>query len=173
MNKTACVRGLSSRQTRAWLWLGHRRWPIMLGAAGISHFPREGDMATPAAILRPLCVFYRTERVRRPTTMLPLRAIRPDDGWCDAPGHALYNRYIRQPFPASAEHLWRDDRAYDLLAVLDFNIHPRCQGRSSAIFLHLMHDDARPTAGCIAMHEQHLRALLHDLRPGIGIRVAC
>ena len=171
MNANAHVRGLSGRQSCAWLRLGDLRWPVVLGAAGISHFPREGDMATPAAALRPVCVFYRADRLQRPLGALPVRPIRPDDGWCDAAGHALYNRFVRHPFPASAERLWRDDHAYDLLAVLDFNIHPRRQGRSSAIFLHLMHDDARPTAGCLAMREQHLRQLLQRLRPGAAMHV--
>ncbi len=130
-------------------------------------------MATPAAALRPVCVLYRADRVRRPDTCLMTRPIMPDDGWCDAPHHPDYNRFIRHPFPASAERLWRTDHAYDLLAVLDFNLHPRMQGRSSAIFLHLMHDDARPTAGCIAMHEHHLRQLLRLLPPGGGIKVHC
>ncbi len=128
-------------------------------------------MATPAARLRPVCVFYRADRLRRPETMLMTRPITPVDGWCDAPGHAAYNRFVRHPFPASAERLWREDHAYDLLAVLDFNLQPRARGRSSAIFLHLMHDDMRPTAGCIAMREGDMRQLLRLLKPGAAIHV--
>ena len=134
--------------------------------------PQEGDMATPAGLLRPTCVLYRADRVRRPECALPVRAIAVDDGWCDAPFHAAYNRFVRHPFPVSAERLWREDRAYDLCVVLDFNVWPRSQGRGSAIFLHLMHDDMRPTAGCLAMHARDLRLFLRLLRPGDGIGVA-
>ena len=128
-------------------------------------------MATPRGILRPLAVLLRAEKVSRPRTSLPVRAIGPEDGWCDAPGHPLYNRFMRHPFSASAERLWRDDHAYDLLVVLDFNMHPRAMARGSAIFLHLVHDHARPTAGCISMKEAHLRQLLERLDPGNGIVV--
>ncbi len=165
------VQGLGTNCFRAWLRLGALRWPVVIGARGITHFPKEGDLATPAAPLRPVCVLYRGDRVARPATCLPVQTLRPQDGWCDAPGHALYNRFVRHPFTASAEHLWREDHAYDLLVVLDFNVHPRCQGRSSAIFLHLMHDDGRPTAGCLAMDERDLRQLLGRLHPGAAIRV--
>ncbi len=134
--------------------------------------PREGDMATPAGLLRPVCVLYRADRVKRPCTALPVRAVGTDDGWCDAPFHPSYNRFVRHPFPASAERLWRQDRAYDLCVVLDFNVWPRAQGRSSAIFLHLAHENDRPTAGCIAMRRTHLEQLLGILRPGWGILVA-
>ncbi len=134
--------------------------------------PREGDMATPVGMLRPVCILYRADRVSRPRTALPVRAIAADDGWCDMPFHTAYNRFVQHPFSASAEHLWRNDRAYDLCVVLDFNIWPRVQGRSSAIFLHLMHDDGRPTAGCIAMREQDMRHFLCLLRPGEAIAVA-
>ncbi len=148
------------------------RWRVAIGARGLAHVPREGDMATPAALLRPLCVLYRADRTRRPASALPVRPIHHADGWCDAPFHAAYNRFVRHPFPASAEHLWREDHAYDLCVVLDFNIRPRAQGRGSAIFLHLMHDDDRPTAGCIAMREADLRRFLRLLRPGEAIAVA-
>ncbi len=148
-----------------------QHWPVVIGERGIAHFPREGDMATPAGVLRPSCVLYRADRVRRPRTALPVRAIALWDGWCDAPFHPAYNRFVRHPFPASAERLWRRDHAYDLCVVLDFNILPRAQGRGSAIFLHLMHDDNRPTAGCIAMRRGHLEHLLAVLEPGQGILV--
>ncbi len=56
-------------------------------------------------------VLYRPDRVRRPRTHLPVRAIRQRDGWCDAPADRNYNRPVRHPYPASAERLWRDGRA--------------------------------------------------------------
>ncbi len=148
-----------------------RGWRVVLGARGVARVPREGDRATPAGWLRPVAVLFRADRVVRPRCSLPVRAIGPEDGWCDAPGHPLYNRFVHHPFAASAERLWREDHAYDLLAVLDFNLHPRASGRGSAIFLHLMHDDARPTAGCIAMRPAALRRFLEHLAPGVGIVV--
>ena len=166
------LRLLPRASSRALLTGRGRLWPATIGARGVARLPREGDMATPGGLLRPICVFYRADRVRRPQTALPVRAIGVDDGWCDAPFHAAYNRFVHHPFPVSAERLWRADHAYDLCVVLDFNVWPGSHGRGSAIFLHLMHDDGRPTAGCIAMREADLRQLLRRLRPGEGIMVA-
>ena len=165
------LRRLPGAFSRALLLGRGHSWQVTIGARGVAQLPREGDMATPLARLRPLCVLYRADRVRRPRTALPTRAIAPEDGWCDAPHHPAYNRFVRHPFPVSAERLWREDHAYDLCVVLDFNIWPRAQGRGSAIFLHLMHDDGRPTAGCIAMRAADLHRLLQILRPGEAIAV--
>ena len=64
---------------------------------------REGDGATPVGCWRLLQVLYRADRIRRPTTGLPARAIGPNDGWCDAPDDRNYNRLVRRPYGASAE----------------------------------------------------------------------
>ena len=157
--------GSRAKARRAILRAGHMILPAVLGRNGIAAFPREGDGATPLRVMRPLEILYRADRVPRPASMLPTRALRPDDGWCDAPEHACYNRPVRHPFPASAEHLWRDDHAYDIIVVLDFNIRPRARHLGSAIFMHVMHDDARPTAGCIALSLPHLWRLLPLLSP--------
>ena len=60
-----------------------------------------------------------------------------NDGWCDAPDDPNYNRLVSLPYPASAEHLWRDDNVYDLIAVLGYNDDPVVPGKGSAIFLHI------------------------------------
>ena len=44
---------------------------------------------------------------------------------------------MKLPYPASAEHLWRDDHVYDIVAVIGFNDDPVMPGKGSAIFLHL------------------------------------
>lgn len=85
-------------------------------------------------------------------------------GWCDAPADANYNREIEHPYPASAEHLWRQDRLYDLVVVTGYNVEPRSRQRGSAIFLHVARPDFAPTEGCIAMRRQDLQRLLSVIR---------
>jgi len=92
--------------------------------------------------------------------------LRPDDGWCDAPFHPSYNRFIRHPFSASAERLWREDGIYDIIVVIDFNVRRRIQGRGSAIFFHLARPDFTPTLGCIAIPEREMRLILAMSGPG-------
>jgi L,D-peptidoglycan transpeptidase YkuD (ErfK/YbiS/YcfS/YnhG family) len=114
---------------------------------------------------------HRPDRVRRPRSALCVRALGPDDGWCDAPADRNYNRGVRHPYPASAERLWRRDGLYDLLAILAYNDQPRVRGRGSAIFLHVASAEYTPTAGCIALRRQHLARLIARLRPGAFLHI--
>jgi len=152
-----------SKATRGWLKLGNLMFPCALGRTGVRVRKREGDGATPAGVWPLLCVLYRADRVRRPRTVLPTRALSRDDGWCDAPGDRNYNRLVMHPYPASAERLWRADGLYDVLVVLDYNERPRVRGRGSAIFMHVAQPHFAPTQGCIALTQVHLVRLLERL----------
>lgn len=166
------VTGLNHRTSRGWLCHGPAPCcPAALGRSGRRVTKREGDGATPVGRWRLLRVLYRPDRVPRPRTGLPVRPITPADGWCDAPGDRNYNRPVRLPYPASAERLWRDDRLYDLVVVLDHNQRPRVQGAGSAIFMHVARPGLQPTEGCIALERTHLLRLLARLSPGAILQV--
>jgi L,D-peptidoglycan transpeptidase YkuD (ErfK/YbiS/YcfS/YnhG family) len=134
-----------------------------LGRAGIRRDKREGDQATPVGDLRLLSGFFRPDRVSRQAWPWPMRPAVPGDGWCDDPGSACYNRQVALPCNASHEKLWRGDRLYDLVVVLDYNFRPRCKYRGSAIFLHCAQSDFAPTKGCVALRFDDLRRLLPRL----------
>ena len=153
-------------RSRAVLKAGDLVVPAAIGGRSLTCFPREGDRATPAGAFPLLEVFYRPDRTGRPRTALPVRPLHPDDGWCDAPFHPSYNRFVRHPFPASAERLWREDGIYDIIVVIDFNIRKRIQGRGSAIFFHIARPDFSPTLGCIAIPEREMRLILAMSGPG-------
>lgn len=137
-----------------------RSFPCAIGSGGLTARKTEGDGGTPIGRWSLREVFYRADRRPRPQTRLPARPIVPTDGWCDAPQDRNYNRIVTLPYPASAEHLWRDDHLYDLIVVLGYNDRPRIQGRGSAIFMHLARSGFPPTEGCLALEEHHLRLLL-------------
>ncbi len=158
-------------RSRGWVLLDGRAIPVALGPAGIRHAKREGDGATPAGIWHALELRWRPDRGRRPATPLPARPMRPDDGWCDAPGEACYNRPVRRPFRASHEEMWRQDGLYDLVVVLDHNQRPRTARGGSAVFLHIARPGFAPTAGCIAFRPADLRRVLARLGPGTRIEV--
>ena len=103
--------------------------------------------------------------------VLPMRRIRPSDGWCDDPGSAAYNRQVSLPCRGSHEKLWRADRLYDLVIVLDYNIHPRRKYRGSAIFLHCARPDFAPTEGCVALRPDDLRRLLPRLAKKVRLTI--
>jgi L,D-peptidoglycan transpeptidase YkuD (ErfK/YbiS/YcfS/YnhG family) len=136
-----------------------------LGAAGVTRLKREGDHASPAGRWRLTSGFFRADRLQRARTQLAMRPVSPRMGWCDDPGSAAYNSLVLSPFRPSHENLWRDDRLYDVVIVLDYNIHPRRKGRGSAIFLHCARPDAAPTEGCVAISAHDLRKLLPRLSP--------
>lgn len=142
-----------------------RRFRASLGRGGVRADKREGDGATPVGAWPLRRVLYRPDRVTSFITKLPISAIGPDDGWCDDPGHAAYNRPVKLPFAASHEVMWRDDHLYDLVVVVGHNDDPPVPGAGSAIFMHLRPEDGGPTAGCIALALPDLTIMLAALSP--------
>jgi len=146
-----------------------------LGKAGViaAADKREGDNRSPAGVWMIRQVLYRPDVYPNgPTTALPVAAMAPDDGWCDAPGDPAYNRPVKLPYPASAERLWRDDQVYDLVGILAHNDDPPVPGLGSAIFLHLAREDYSGTEGCVALARDDLEALLAMAKPGDAIEIA-
>ena len=153
-------------------WPGHQcRCALGQGGLVAEASKREGDGATPMGTYCLRRVLYRADRLSAPETQLPLRAMRQDDGWCDDPMDAAYNRPVRLPYPASAEALWRTDHVYDLIGILSHNDAPPVPGLGSAIFMHLARPDFSPTRGCVALAEPDLRALLAWASPATRLVV--
>jgi L,D-peptidoglycan transpeptidase YkuD (ErfK/YbiS/YcfS/YnhG family) len=141
------------------------------GKGGVRADKREGDHASPAGTFPLTGAFYRPDRLALPQTALALAALKPSDGWVDAPGDPRYNTLVTLPYPASAEMLWRDDGLYDLIVVIGYNAAPVVSGRGSAIFLHVAHPDFSGTEGCIAVAREVLAPLLGLLGPGSKITI--
>ena len=127
---------------------------------GRTHMKHEGDNKSPCGKWGLVKVLFRPDKALRPKTNLNTKALRQDDGWCDANGHKDYNRHVRLPFPARHEALWRTDEAYDLLVTTNHNQCPRVQGAGSAIFLHVWRNGVVGTEGCVALRAGDLRKVL-------------
>jgi len=153
-------------KTRGLIVVGGLWIPCALGRSGVVRHKREGDGATPAGRLGLLAVLYRPDRIRRPPTALPVIPLAPDAGWCDDPADRRYNRPVRLPCAAGHERLWRSDRLYDVVVVLDYNFERPRPGAGSAIFLHIAAPDFAPTEGCVAVSMTAMRRLL--ARAGTG-----
>jgi len=149
-----------------------RSFRCAVGRGGVSSAKREGDGATPIGTWPLRQVLYRRDRGMRPVTALQTTALRPADGWCDAPSDPNYNRMVRHPYPASAEHLWRRDSIYDLIVVVGYNDAPVIPGKGSAIFLHVARPDYSPTAGCVAFSRRDLVTILGMLSPASRLVVS-
>ena len=151
---------------------GSWRMRCALGRGGISPHKHEGDGATPVGAFVMRRLLYRPDRGAPPRTPLRSAALKPRDGWCDAPGDPAYNRPVLLPYPASAENLWRDDHLYDLLVVLGYNDDPVVSGKGSAIFLHLAAPDFGPTVGCVALARDDLLTVIATATPASRVIVA-
>jgi L,D-peptidoglycan transpeptidase YkuD (ErfK/YbiS/YcfS/YnhG family) len=163
--------GLSAAAPRGVVRLGVLNLPCALGKRGRRTRKLEGDGATPIGCWKLVRVLYRADRIRRPATRLPVKSIGRSDGWCDAPADRNYNRFVRLPYGASAESLWRTDNLYDVVVVLSHNSTPRVRGGGSAIFMHIAKAGYAPTEGCIALRREHLLMLLRHLGVHAALRV--
>jgi L,D-peptidoglycan transpeptidase YkuD (ErfK/YbiS/YcfS/YnhG family) len=132
---------------------------------------REGDGKSPLGTWPMLRVVYRADRGAAPETRLPVAPIQRDDGWCDAPGDANYNRPVKLPYPASHEEMWREDGLYDVVVILGHNDSPAVPGRGSAIFMHCARPDYGPTQGCVALAKPDLLQVLSMCGLGDAVEI--
>jgi L,D-peptidoglycan transpeptidase YkuD (ErfK/YbiS/YcfS/YnhG family) len=154
--------------------LGETRVRCALGKGGLKAAAqkREGDGASPVGVWPIRRLLYRPDKGPPPVTTLPSEAIKPEDGWCDAPDDALYNRPVSLPYPASAERMWREDDLYDLVVVLGHNDNPPIPQMGSCIFLHLAKPGYAPTEGCVALARPDMEAFLRLAKPGDSVTIA-
>ena len=157
------------------LWSG-REIRCAVGRNGIiaAADKREGDGKTPAGRWAMRQVFYRPDRLAKPETLLPVRALDPDDGWCEQPADPNYNKLIRHPYSAAAERMWREDHLYDIVVVLGHNDSPVMPGMGSAIFFHLCRPDYSPSSGCITLPLEEVLTVLRGADAGshVDVRLA-
>lgn len=150
LTRIVVVRSVRDRR-QGFLIAGSAIFPCALGRSGIVVAKREGDGGTPRARLPLRRVFYRADRLRRPSSLLPVRAITSRDAWCDDQNDRRYNRLIDRPPGEAEERLARADNLYDVIVELGWNDAPVQRGRGSAIFWHLARPGFTPTAGCVAV----------------------
>ena len=159
------IRAAAGDPRRGWLSAGGQTVPVALGRGGIKANKRAGDGGTPRGTFRPRQLWWRADRHPRPRTLLPVRAIGPEDAWCEDCSSRHYNQPVRLDRTRSGDRLRRDDQLYDFIVEIDHNSAPRIKGRGSAVFLHLARANFGPTAGCVSMTKSAMLRLLRRLGP--------
>jgi L,D-peptidoglycan transpeptidase YkuD (ErfK/YbiS/YcfS/YnhG family) len=162
---------VEAQGTAGTLTVARLSFPCVLGRNGLSADKHEGDGATPVGRFPLRRVFYRADRLAAPATALPVTALTPDDGWCDEPGDANYNRLVKLPYAARHEALWRADALYDVVVAIGYNDDPVAAGKGSAIFMHVRPPGGAPTAGCVALAKDDLLAVLAKLTANSTIAI--
>jgi L,D-peptidoglycan transpeptidase YkuD (ErfK/YbiS/YcfS/YnhG family) len=165
------IRASAGDRRQGRLTAGELSFPVALGRGGIRANKREGDGSTPRGVFRPRRLWWRADRHQRPKTFLPVRIIRPEDGWCEDPSSRHYNRPVRLTRRDRGDRLARADHLYDFIIEIDHNTSPRVAGLGSAVFLHLARENFAPTAGCISMTRPAMLRLLRRLGPGTRISI--
>src|ERR1700682_4555456 len=109
------IRPAAGDPRRGWLTAGGRAVAVALGRGGIKATKREGDAGTPKGSCRPRQLWWRADRHPRPRTFLPVRAIRPEDAWCEDPRSRPYNQPVRLDAGRGGGRLKRGDHLYDFI----------------------------------------------------------
>ena len=130
-----------------------------IGKYGFTKKKIEGDKKTPRGLFGLGNLFFRKEMYNSPKTKLKKIMIKKNMGWCDDPKSQKYNSLIKISKKFNHEKMFRNDRKYDLLIPIKYNMKNPIKGKGSAIFLHLT-NDYKPTNGCIALKKKDFLILL-------------
>lgn len=138
-----------------------QRFPVVIGLFGFAD-PKdktEGDKKSPTGLYGFGGLFgkfpqsFPNEKYKQVTVA---------DKWIDDQTHPDYNKWIVGETTAkSFEYLLRKDQAYDMAAVINYNMNPIVPGKGSAIFMHIWSGSVIGTAGCVAMNKDNLDQVLH------------
>ena len=135
-----------------------------LGKAGIGKKKKEGDCVTPKGKYKIIKVFYRADRIKRIKSNFRLYKIKKNMGWCDDPLSKNYNKLIKLPSKFGHEKLYRKDKLYDLILVLNYNLKPILKNKGSAIFIHITNKNYKETKGCVGLKKRDLIFILNDIK---------
>ena len=125
-----------------------------IGKKGSTRNKKEGYMKTPKGIFEIEHLYFRKDRIKKPSTSLKCIEIKKEMGWCnDILFPKKYNKLFKIKKKIKHEKLKRNDNKYDLLIPIKHNFTKPIVGLGSCIFIHLT-KDYKPTAGCIALKEK-------------------
>ena len=149
----------------------NHKFRCALGKSGVGEKKIEGDNLTPKGTYKIIKIYYREDRIRKIKSKIRLRKIGKNFGWCDQPNSKYYNKLILLPNKLSHERLFRKDKIYDIIMVLDYNINPTILNKGSAIFIHLARKKFQPTKGCIALSKKNLLYLVEKISKNTKIKI--
>ena len=143
-----------------------------IGKKGVTRGKKEGDYKTPLGTFTIGDLFYRKDRMSKPKTLLKVKEIKKNIGWCDDVNFPKkYNRLIKITNKVKHEKLKRKDHKYDLLIPINYNTKKPIVGLGSCIFIHLA-QNYKPTAGCIALKKKDFLIMVKVLKKSSRIKIS-
>ena len=147
------------------------KFKCCIGKMGLTKNKREGDKKTPKGTFKIENLYYREDRLVKPTTSLKCIKIEKNIGWCDDINFPeKYNKRIKIEKKIKHEKLKRKDSKYDLLIPIKYNFKKPIPGIGSCIFIHLT-KDYKPTAGCIALKKEDFLIMLKLIKKDTKIKI--
>ena len=142
-----------------------------IGKNGLSKKKIEGDKKTPIGRFSIENLYYRSDRIKKPTTKLKCIKIKKKMGWCDDPlNQKNYNKLVFIIKGTKCEKLYRKDHKYDLIIPIKYNYLKPIKFKGSCIFIHLT-DNYKATAGCIGLKKKDLLIMIKLINKKTKIQI--
>ena len=146
------------------------KFKCSIGKNGKTTKKIEGDNKTPKGLYALGPLYYRKDRLPKPSTKLKKIEIMKNFGWCDDVKSKFYNKPIKTNINVRHEKLYRNDKKYDLLIPIEYNSKRPKKNKGSAIFLHLT-SNYKKTQGCVAIKEKDMLILLNIINKKTKIKI--
>ena len=148
------------------------KFKCCIGKEGSTSNKREGDKKTPKGTFSIESLYYRKDRIKKPSTSLKCIEIKKSMGWCDDIQYPKkYNKLIKINNKIRHEKLKRKDYKYDLLIPIKYNFKKPIIGRGSCVFIHLT-KNYKTTAGCVALKEKDFLIMLKIIKKNTKIIIS-
>ena len=147
------------------------KFKCCIGKRGSTRNKKEGDKKTPKGTFKIENLYFRKDRIKKPSTSLKCIKIEKKMGWCnDIRYPEKYNKLFKIKEKIKHEKLNRKDFKYDLLIPIKYNFKKPIVGKGSCIFIHLT-KNYKATAGCIALKKKDLLILLKLIKKNSTIKI--
>ena len=94
-----------------------------IGKNGTSKKKKEGDKKTPVGYFEIENLYYRSDRIKKPSTKLKCIKIKKNMGWCDDPLSKKYNRLIKNFHKFKYKYETNTEgRKYFLLKIIKYSL---------------------------------------------------
>ena len=153
------------------LYFNDYRIKCALGKRGIGTKKKEGDLITPKGLYKIRFILYRKDRVKNLKTKKKKLIIKKNMGWCNDSNSKSYNKLIKLPFKFNYEKLFRSDRIYDIVLVLNYNMSPIKKNKGSAIFIHIAKKNFKSTEGCVAIKKKDLQKIASEIKNNTKVKI--
>ena len=147
------------------------KFSCCIGKNGSTNNKIEGDKKTPKGIFEIEKLYFRHDRIKKPSTLLKCIKIKKNMGWCnDERFSKKYNKLIKIEKNIRHEKLKRKDYKYDMFIPVKYNFKKPITGLGSCIFIHLT-KNYKPTAGCIALKKKDFLIMLKLIKRNSKIKI--